>query len=142
MKILERTATYIIKGTSITFNEKIKVNEETGEEIYDPKLEQENDVKLYNEYRKLNSLLLPEEIKSIREKYGVTQVEFAQILGLGNKTITRYENGSLQNVAHNNLIKIVRRNPEEFLKSLKKCKKFSKEKIDELLEKISKKINN
>ena len=70
MKILERAAIYIVKGTSITFNEKIKVNEETGEEIYDPKLEQENDVKLYNEYRKLNSLLLPEEIKSIREKYG------------------------------------------------------------------------
>lgn len=78
-------------------------------------------MKLYNEYRKLNSFLLPEEIKSIREKYGVTQVEFAQILGLGNKTITRYENGSLQNVAHNNLIKIVERNPEEFLKLLKVC---------------------
>lgn len=137
MKILERAATYIVKGTSITFNEKIKVNEETGEEIYDPKLEQENDVKLYNEYRKLNSLLLPEEIKSIREKYGVTQVEFAQILGLGDKTITRYENGSLQDMAQNNLIKIVGRNPEEFLKLLRECKKLSKEKIDELSKKIS-----
>lgn len=71
MKILERDATYIVKGTSITL-EKIRVNEETGEEIYDFKLEQENDVKLYNEYRKLNSLLLPEEIKSIREKNGIT----------------------------------------------------------------------
>ena len=142
MKILERAATYIIKGTSITFNEKIKVNEETGEEIYDPKLEQENDVKLYNEYRKLNSLLLPEEIKSIREKYGVTQVEFAQILGLGDKTITRYENGSLQDTAQNNLIKIIGRNPEEFLKLLKECKKISKEKVEELSKKISTKINN
>ena len=142
MKILERDATYIVKGTSITFKEKIRVNEETGEEIYDPKLEQENDVKLYNEYRKLNSLLLPEEIKSIREKYGVTQIEFAQILGLGDKTITRYENGSLQDTAQNNLIKIVGRNPEEFLKLLKECKKISKEKINELSEKISVKINN
>lgn len=137
MKILERDATCIVKGTSITFKEKIRVNEETGEEIYDPKLEQENDVKLYNEYRKLNSLLLPEEIKSIREKYGVTQVEFAQILGLGDKTITRYENGSLQDMAQNNLIKIVGRNPEEFLKLLRECKKLSKEKIDELSKKIS-----
>ena len=99
-------------------------------------------MKLYNEYRKLNSLLLPEEIKSIREKYGVTQVEFAQILGLGDKTITRYENGSLQDTAQNNLIKIVGRNPEEFLKLLKECKKVSKEKINELSEKISAKINN
>lgn len=142
MKILERDATYIVKGTSITFKEKIKINEITGEEIYDSELEQENDIKLYSEYRKLKNLLFPEEIKEIREKFGVTQVEFAQILGLGDKTIARYENGSLQDTAQNNLIKIVGRNPEEFLKLLKECKKFSKEKLAELLEKISKKINN
>lgn len=53
MKILERESTYTVKGIPITFKEKIKVNEETGEEIYDPKLEQENDIKLYNEYRRL-----------------------------------------------------------------------------------------
>lgn len=141
MKIIKKRATYTVKGTPITFYEKIKVNEKTGEEIYDPKLEQENDIELYNEYRKLNSLLFPEEIKAIREKYGVTQVEFAQILGLGDKTITRYENGSLQDNAQNNLIKIVGRNSEEFLKLLKECKKLSKEKIDELSEKISLKNN-
>lgn len=142
MKILEKNATYTVKGISITFKEKIKIDEVTGEEIYDPKLEQENDVKLYNEYRKLNSLLLPEEIKEIREKFGVTQVEFAQILGLGDKTITRYENGSLQDTAQNNLIKIVGRNPGEFLNLLRECKKLSKEKIEELSEKISLKFNN
>lgn len=142
MQIIERKVTYIVKGTSVTFNEKIKVNEETGEEIYDPKLEQENDITLYNEYRKLNSLLFPEEIKAIREKFGVTQVEFAQILGLGDKTITRYENGSLQDNAQNNLIKIVGRNSEEFLKLLKECKKLSKERINELLEKINLNINS
>lgn len=142
MKIVKRDATYVVKGTSITFEEIIKIDEVTGEEIYDPKLEQENDVRLYNQYRKLNFLLLPEEIKKIRESFGVTQVEFAQILGLGDKTIARYENGSLQDVAQNNLIKIVGRNPEEFLRLLKECKKFSKEKCEELSKKISAKINN
>ena len=58
MKILERDATYIVKGTSITFKEKIKINEITGEEIYDSELEQENDIKLYSEYRKLKKGLL------------------------------------------------------------------------------------
>lgn len=140
MKILERDATYTVKGTSITFKEKIKINEITGEEIYDSELEQENDIKLYNEYRKLKNLLFPEEIKEIREKFEVTQVEFAQILGLGDKTIARYENGSLQDTAQNNLIKIVGRNPEEFLKLLKECKKLSKEKYEELYKKISAKI--
>ena len=141
MQVIEREVTYTVKGTSITFKEKIKIDEKTREEIYDPKLEQENDITLYNEYRKLNSLLFPEEIKAIREKYGVTQVEFAQILGLGDKTITRYENGSLQDNAQNNLIKIVGRNSEEFLKLLKECKKLSKERIEELLEEINLKNN-
>lgn len=142
MKIKTRKATYTVKGMPVTFEETIKIDEITGEEIYDSNLEQENDVKLYNEYRKLNSLLLPEEIKKIRENFGVTQVEFAQILGLGDKTIARYENGSLQDTAQNNLIKIVGRNPKEFLNLLENCKKLSKEKIEELSEKINKKIKN
>jgi transcriptional regulator with XRE-family HTH domain len=51
-------------------------------------------------------LLLPEEIKAIREKYNLTQTAFAKILGFGEKTIARYENGSIQDEAQNNLIEL------------------------------------
>lgn len=86
--------TYSVKGTPVTFLEKILIDDSTGEEIFDPKLEQENDINLYNEYRKIKGLILPEKIKEIRKKFGVTQTIFAKVLGLGDKTIARYENGS------------------------------------------------
>lgn len=89
-KIIEQQATYEVKGTSVTFLEKLKIDEITKEEIFDPKLEQENDVRLYNEYRKIKGLLLPDKIKKIRQNFGVTQIIFAKVLGLGDKTIAKF----------------------------------------------------
>ena len=37
----------------------------------------------------------------------MSQQNFAKVLGFGAKTITRYENGSIQDVAHDNLMKLV-----------------------------------
>lgn len=67
----------------------------------------------YKEYRKQENLLSPEEIKAIRQKYSLTQVGFAKILGLGDKTIARYETGAIQDVAYNSLI-LLCKNPENF----------------------------
>lgn len=53
-------------------------------------------------------LLQPEEIRSIRSMYGMSQETFARVLGMGTKTIARYENGSLQDEAQNNLIFLMR----------------------------------
>lgn len=69
----------------------------------------------YNTYRRDEKLLYPEDIKKIRQKYGVTQVGFSRILGFGDKTIARYENGSLQDVAPNNLI-LLMKSPDNFIK--------------------------
>lgn len=37
-------------------------------------------VSAYNEYRRRHKLLLPEEIKKIREQYGLSQRSFAKLL--------------------------------------------------------------
>lgn len=59
-------------------------------------------------YRQRHGLLQPEEIRRIREKYGLSQVAFAKVLGLGNKTVARYENGSIADMAQNNLIELMK----------------------------------
>jgi transcriptional regulator with XRE-family HTH domain len=51
---------------------------------------------------------LPEEIKKIREQYGLSQRSFAKLLNWGDKTICRYENGSIQDKAHNSLLLFLR----------------------------------
>lgn len=58
---------------------------------------------------------MPEEIKQIRLQYGITQVGFSKILGFGDKTIARYENGALQDTAPNNLI-LLMKDEKNFIK--------------------------
>lgn len=60
-------------------------------------------------------LLLPTQIKAIREKLGLTQVEMAERLGVGEKTYTRWESGrSMQNKSSDNLIRLMDRSPDQF----------------------------
>lgn len=40
-------------------------------------------------------LLSPDEIRALRTRLGLTQAEFARLLGLGAKTLTRWETGHL-----------------------------------------------
>ena len=133
--IKEQKMTYNVKGTPVTFLEKTLIDNSTGEEIFDPKLEKKNDIALYNKYRK---------IKEIRKKFGVTQTIFAKVLGLGDKTIARYENGSLQDMAQNNLIKAASERPIYFLELLRDCKKLKEELSSEdfkiLLNEVDEKI--
>ena len=52
--------------------------------------------------------MLPKEIKKIREQYGLSQRAFAKLLNWGDKTNYRYENGSIQDRAHNSLLLFLR----------------------------------
>ena len=45
------------------------------------------------------------EIKRIRGKYGLTQQAFARVLGLGEASLVRYENGQAPSKANANLIR-------------------------------------
>lgn len=55
--------------------------------------------------------LTSQDIKRIREKYGLTQQGFARLLGLGDASVVRYENGQTPSKANANLIRAAE-NPE------------------------------
>jgi len=86
----------------------------------------------YREYRKRHGLLQPEEIKGFRTLYGLTQKELASLLGWGDVTISRYENGALQEIGHDkflrlamdprNLLELLRRSPESISNQMKRGK--------------------
>lgn len=115
----EMRITHHVKGVEITIDAEVMVCNECGEEVFDEETNNEILRNIYAEYRRIKGLLQPYEIKSVRERYGVSQVVFAKILGLGDKTISRYENGSIQDEAQNNLI-LLAANPENFMKLLDK----------------------
>ena len=103
-KVITKKEVYDVCGESIEVDAQILVCAECGEEFYCEELDNATLVQAYNEYRRRHKLLLPEEIKKIREQYGLSQRSFAKLLNWGDKTICRYENGSIQDKAHNSLL--------------------------------------
>lgn len=107
-KIISRQETFNVCGEDITVEAQILVCDKCGEELFCEELDSTTLVNAYNKYRKNHKLLLPEEIKRIREQYGLSQRSFAKLLNWGDKTICRYENGSIQDKAHNSLLLFLR----------------------------------
>ena len=60
-------------------------------------------------YRRKYRLLSADEIRSIRERFGVTQAELARLLRLGGNTISRWEAGrNVQTAAMDMLLRMIR----------------------------------
>ena len=107
-KVITKRESYDVCGESIEVDAQILVCAECGEEFYCEELDNATLIRAYNEYRRRHKLLLPEEIKKIREQYGLSQRSFAKLLNWGDKTICRYENGSIQDKAHNSRLLFLR----------------------------------
>lgn len=107
-KVITKRESYDVCGESIEVDAQILVCAECGEEFYCEELDNATLIRAYNEYRRRHKLLLPEEIKKIREQYGLSQRSFAKLLNWGDKTICRYENGSIQDKAHNSILLFLR----------------------------------
>ena len=107
-KIITKKESYNVCGETIEVNTQVLVCADCGEEFFCEELDNETLITAYSEYRRRHKLLLPEEIKKIREQYGLSQRAFAKLLNWGDKTICRYENGSIQDKAHNSLLLFLR----------------------------------
>lgn len=65
--------------------------------------------------REEDGLLTPEQIRAVREKYGLSQAQFEKLLSVGDKTVVRWERGTVfQNKATDQLIRTISEVPEAF----------------------------
>ena len=120
-----------IKDEIIEYEEVYLLCPETNEEENEYANAELMDTNLLNArdaYRKQKNLLTSQEIKTIRIKYGITQLEMAQLLGLGEVTITRYETKQIQDEAHNKIMKLIDENALMALDYLEKNKENFKNK--------------
>lgn len=88
---------------------------ECEETFEDPRSKEEPLAKAYKEYRRRCGMLLPEEIRDLRKRYGLIQKELSELLGWGGATLSRYENGALQDQSHDRILQLVK-NPENMLR--------------------------
>lgn len=138
-EIIEKKEVYNLRGDLIEINSYVAKCKRCNSELFEPYLENENLKQLYRKYAKKHNLILPEDIKSMREKYDVSQTLFAIILGIGEATIERYESGSLPSESISNLIKSAE-NPLFFSRMLEnnksKLTKTDYERIKKNIEEI------
>lgn len=128
--------TYPVKGENIEIDAKVSYCCNCHSEVWNEELDSQNILDAYSRYRQKHCLLTPSQIRAIREKYNLSQSAFARALGLGEKTITRYERGSLQDRAHNGLIALSER-PDAFRLLVERNKELlSPAELSSLLDKI------
>lgn len=109
------------------------------EEFTNEALETLNLNQVYNQYRAKYNLPFPDQIKGIREQYGVNQTKMAEILGFGVNVYRQYENGEIPSISNGRLIQLAA-DPSEFKKLLIASRIMDNTPLDNVRKKIEKLI--
>lgn len=102
--IVKRPAKVMIKGLDIEYEEYIGICDECGEEIYVPGMDDQNEERIEEIYRKKKELITIPEIKEILEKYHIDKRPLSKLLGFGELTITRYIDGQLPSKKYSDIL--------------------------------------
>ena len=105
-----RTATAIIKGEKIKYQEEYYVceNTEDGENEFIPsKVMDANLLAARDAYRSAHQMFTSQDIINLRNRYGLTQRELAKLLGWGEATVSRYETKQIQDETYDGILHIV-----------------------------------
>src|SRR4051812_1834760 len=103
-RTVQRERDFPIHGSTVTVHEEVLRCEVCGEEEYSYAQAIAAERRAGEIYRQQNGFLHPDEIVSMRRRWGVTQSQLELALGLGRKTVARWEAGRvLQTRALDNL---------------------------------------
>lgn len=109
------------RGIKINTYEEVAICKECNKDLYINEIENENNERIYDIYRKKANIIKPQDIIKLREKYGISQRELTSILGFGKMTINRYERGGIPTKSQSDYIKLLIENEEEFTKKAKEA---------------------
>lgn len=85
----------------------------TGNEFTTPEIGDINMLQIYNQYRERKGVLFPEQIKEMREKYGLSAAKMSELLGFGVNTYSNYEKGEIPNDSNATLLSLANE-PNDF----------------------------
>ncbi|HOD20449.1 MAG TPA: DUF4065 domain-containing protein [Candidatus Fermentibacter daniensis] len=102
---VRRTVSVAVRGETIEVEEELIECEGCGASY--ATLDSPDAVALANRiYRERHGYLSPDDIRSFRNRYRLTQKELAGLLGWGVVTLSRYENGALQEAGHEKALRM------------------------------------
>ena len=106
LELIQKVEDIKVRGEVIKVEVKYYKCKNCGEEFEDPRSEEDPLDKAYREYRRRHGMMQPEEILESRKKFGLTQNEMSRLLGWGGATLSRYENGALQDETHEKALRL------------------------------------
>lgn len=101
-----------VKGERVSVLSNAMVCSQCGTPAYYDKFEEDNLKQAYKKYRIMKGLLGPDDVKAIREKYGLSQRGISTLLGWSPATIARYEAGAIPSKGHNEQLRLFSQNPD------------------------------
>ncbi|MEQ1903510.1 MAG: type II TA system antitoxin MqsA family protein [Pirellulaceae bacterium] len=91
-----RSVDYQVRGELVSVELPLTICPVCGTEEVDENFDKDPSICAYDIYRERNQLLSSVEIKSIRERYQLSQKSFAFLIGMSESSVNRYESGAVQ----------------------------------------------
>lgn len=80
--------------------------EDTGEQFTSTEQDAQWTSELYGQYRRRHGIPSPEEIKEIRESYGLNYSQMSRMLGFGINQLKNYEDGQVPSESNGKMLRI------------------------------------
>jgi len=111
--------------------------QDTHEHFTTTALDEVNLAQVYNQYRAKYGIPFPEDIKHIRQHYGLSATKISAILGFGENQYRLYENGDMPSEANGKVLMSIM-NPEIFRVFVENARgQFSNEEYEKLIAKAN-----
>ncbi|MEW6376627.1 MAG: type II TA system antitoxin MqsA family protein [Thermodesulfobacteriota bacterium] len=136
LELIQKVEDIKVRGEVIKVDVKYYKCKRCGEEFEDPRSDEDPLDKAYREYRRRHEMMQPEEVRDFRKRFGLTQNEMSRLLGWGGATLSRYENGALQDETHEKVLRLAM-DPRNLLKLIEESPDaLPKEKRDRLINEL------
>ena len=122
---VEETA--YVRGVEVPVQNEYPICPRCGARLSTPEYDDKNLQHAYDAYRLAFDIPASDEVRGIRESYGMSQRQFAALLGMGVASVQRYERGSLPTESHAELLRQAR-NPRYLARRLREHPKGLSEK--------------
>jgi putative zinc finger/helix-turn-helix YgiT family protein len=110
-KIINVHEKYVIRGEEIYIDADRLVDATSNEPVFNEELDDRAVQLAFQQYRDAHDLVSADEVVELRHRFGLSQRDFAAMLGWSPTTVATYETGALPSKAKNNLLRALQTDP-------------------------------
>lgn len=100
MKLTKDKRTVSFRKQEIEYVNLSFLCEQSHENFVSTELEELNIKQIHNKYRELNNIPFPEEIKKLRQQYGLSASKMSELFGFGPNQYALYEGGDMPSISN------------------------------------------